>query len=126
MSTDRIRWSVQSGRRRGGWSQEEAGTAALPEAHARDIALAVLAAHLMAVDHDADLDDRRAMVTVPDGIAQRVLSVVTEDDLERHLRESGYYPGRREAAPHFPSKVVAALPLDLRDELYRVGAPGYS
>ncbi|MGW5121637.1 hypothetical protein ACWEQ8_40340 [Streptomyces noursei] len=89
------------------------------------LALGALAAHLMTVDHDSDLDERRVLVKSPDGVATRLRAELTEDDLVQYLRRHGYYP-RREEAPlsaFFPKAVHDALPLYLQSELNRVGPP---
>ncbi|WNI20020.1 hypothetical protein [Actinacidiphila sp. ITFR-21] len=115
-------WDVQT-RRGTVWISVASGRAQAADGVA--LALGAFAAHLMTVDHDRDLDDRRVLVQEPDGLSVRLLAQLTEDDLERHLRAAGYDTRRDEAplAAFFPQVVHDALPPALQSELRRVGPP---
>jgi len=94
-------------------------------AYPGDLGRAALAAHLMGVDHESDLDDRRAVVRQGGPYACTPF-VVTEGDLERYLREQGYYEGSTAPALRavLPQEACAALPDQLRAELGRRDRPG--
>ncbi|MEU4655136.1 hypothetical protein AB0G32_14550 [Streptomyces sp. NPDC023723] len=123
MSTaETVLWNVQA-KRGHVWETMASGRAQTADGNV--LALGALAAHLMTVDHDNDLDERRVLVKAPDGLATRLRAELTEDDLVQHLRKHGYYPRRQEAplAAFFPKAVHDALPLHLQSELNRVGPP---
>ncbi|MFJ8762124.1 hypothetical protein [Streptomyces cyaneofuscatus] len=122
MTAETVRWSVQ-GKRGHVWCTTETGKA--PSNDGGTVGLAALAAVLMTVDHDRDLDDRRVLVQRPDGLALRTTAYLSEDDLAQYLRERGYYERRNEAplAAFFPESVRDSLPLRLLNELNRLGAP---
>lgn len=122
MTAETVQWNVQA-KRGHVWCTTETGKA--PSDDNRTVGLAALAAVLMTVDHDRDLDDRRALVQKPDGLALRTVADLSEDDLMDYLRNCGYYERRDEAplAAFFPESVRDSLPLRLLNELNRLGAP---
>ncbi|MFD8469064.1 hypothetical protein ACFV10_28650 [Streptomyces cyaneofuscatus] len=122
MTAETVRWSVQT-KRGHVWCTTETGKA--PSNDGRTVGLAALAAVLMTVDHDRDLDDRRVLVQMPDGLALRMVADLSEVDLAQYLRERGYYERCNEEplAAFFPEPVRNSLPLWLLNELARLGAP---
>lgn len=83
------------------------------------LGLAALAAYLVSVDRARDLVDRRVSIRCGTGHD----TVVSEDDLQEHLHQAGYYDALRQPALRTVLDVAAveALPAYLRKELDQAG-----
>ncbi|MFE3121375.1 hypothetical protein [Streptomyces niveus] len=109
MSDETVLWNVQA-RRGHVWETMASGKSQALNGNL--LGLGALAAHLMAVDHANDLEERRVLVKRPDGLSPRLQAVLTEDDLVQHLSRHGYYRACDEAplAAFFPQQVHDSLP----------------
>ncbi|WP_406085827.1 hypothetical protein [Kitasatospora purpeofusca] len=115
------RWEIQY-RSDSQWRSSTSGMVG-DDVPAKPLAAAVLACHLMTVDHEADLDDYRTVVRRGLGAAE---AIVDEDALAELLGEAGYYARAARLTLRTVLNPLACrdLPPFLTDQLDRIGVPG--